>query len=154
MQIIDLTSYEKLKIRPVSINDISDGLLHPVFTHMAISKMKFSDLKPGYVVKTRYSWEGTTDNNVYMVFSKKHIMSICKNTFFSEKVCDMILIRSKNGCSSYKELDPYMDNFPRHNRYSKQDITDVWQTNIDETEFHSISEVSDFFDDYDLENIK
>ena len=154
MQIIDLTSYEKLKIRPVSVNDISDGLLHPVFTHMDISKMKFSDLKPGYVVKTRFGWSGEPDNNVYMVFSKKHIMSICNNVIFSEKMCAIILIRSKNRSSSYKELDPYIDNFPRNNKYPKQDITDVWQTNINETEFHNLYEISDFFDDYDLENIK
>lgn len=154
MQIIDLTSYEKLKIRPINVNDISDGRLRPVFTHMDISKMRFFDLKPGYVVKTRYGWDGEAVDNVYIVFSKKHIMSICPNTIISENMCNIILLRSKNGVCSYKELNSYMDNFPRHNNYPKQDITDVWQTNIDETEFHSLYEVSNFFDDYDLENIK
>lgn len=147
MKIIDTTTYEKLKIRPVDIQSLQNGICKT-----SPYNIKMQDLKPGWFVKTK---EG--DENFYMVVTRNTEMKFIDFQLpeFPEYYLDICFMQPstennygflKLYSSSYKALWPIYKN----DSSNKFTIEYVYKTNIDTSNMKNIKDFTKTF----YENLK
>lgn len=152
MKVLDINQYEKLKIRPVNVNNMKHELpdladcgkvcyeyIDPISIHL-------EDLKPGYVVKLskRYPYE-----NVWIFFDSKH-MSKIRGHHYSKPV----FVRGDVQTNiSYLGIGVYESSWPKSYVYEAYNVTGVWKTNIDIEVFTTEKDVLDFYRVYKIVDV-
>lgn len=144
MKIIDTTTYEKLKIRPVDIQSLQNEICK-----ISPYNIKMKELKPGWFVET-----GENNDNFYMVVTRdtemkfidfrlpEYYLGICFMQPSTENNYGFLKLYS----SSYKALWPiYMNDTSR--RFT---IKYVYKTNIDTSNMENIKDFTKTF----YENLK
>lgn len=134
-----------MKINPIKIKDLPKLMF---FNKLNIDNLKYSDIKPGYIVHTIY------DNYIWMVFDVKHLKNIYDKNFniLDITVSDLVLLHENSVSASqisYLPMTGYMNTFPKYKYDSDFNIDYVLETNIDIGRFKTKKSLLDFFDTYD-----
>ena len=143
MKFYNIAEFEKLKIRPVNISNIKQSE-DIVVEKLDLNKLCFEDIKPGYIIQTRYGWAGDVDN-LFIVVPIEYLKKLKPE--YRIGMYDVILVRPNY---NYKHLvsesmHGYVAHFPKHLINSDMDIQMVYKTHIDFTKFKSETEFIEYF---------
>lgn len=149
MKIINLSSYEKLKIRPVKPSDLKSNKLE--INKLDLKCLSFNDLAPGYIVKTKFGWFGDNVDNVYIVADAEYLKELIDNEALTTNY-DIIFIRADLGrkCVMFKHVDEYVNLFPKSNLRYENDIVSVYETNLDFKKLNTEQSIVDLYKKYNL----
>lgn len=138
-----------MKINPINLNTLSP------FVHINPKEIKFKDLMPGYIVKTKRGWTGYAEKNVYIIFDTKQAKQILdyKNTEFLKIKSNYVILRPDKSTKiyiHYNSMDGYEYTWPEYENYESLDITDVWKNTLDMSMFKTKQDIFDFFLVYNI----
>lgn len=147
MKIIDLSSYEKLKVRPVNISDLQSNQPNR-FEHIDPKSINWDELVPGDVCKIAGRPEKCI--NVWLVLDVQQMTSIFEGSY-------------NYGCAAFVKPDPgfanhinyillsdYYESWPKHSRVLFYNIVDIWRTDLDVSHIKTVDDVFDFYEKYNL----
>ena len=151
MKVLDINQYEKLKIRPVNVNNMKHELPDLVdygkvcYEYIDPISIHLEDLKPGYVVKLSkmYPYE-----NVWIFFDSKHLSKI------RSRHSSPALVRGDIQTDiSFLWTNIYKDTWPKSHFHETYNVTGVWKTNIDIEVFTTEKDVLDFYRVYKIVDV-
>lgn len=168
MKIYNTSLYEKLKIRPVNINDINDIKPDEPLLSIKIPKKSpadfrvdffHNDIQPGYLVKT-IGDDSVEDPDVWIYVDHENMKRLNK-TYRMNNGYNGAIVRcypdtkpDRPSRVFFMDFSAYKENWPKHQYYFEYDITDVWTTDIDLREFKTQDELADFYVDNKLKELR
>ena len=158
MKIINLSSYEKLKIRPVSASDIRIPFSKKNLKELWVDPktISISDIMPGYMVKTGHEIHKNGVPNVWIFFDYQHLMEFYKKfdyiiDYINESECEGGFLRSNiDFQTSFMSTEFFLYSWPKNRNRNDMTITDVWKTKIDLDEICSLDSLLAFYKKYNL----
>lgn len=147
MKIIDTSSFEKLKIRPVNVNDINR------FVHVNPRTITLDEIHPGYILKTRRGWHGYPYDNIFMFFETARVKSIIDHLKYIAIRTDYVILRPDRDSTPrihYNSIYGYLVEWPKYHGSTNLDVTDVWITHFDVNKINSEQDILDIYNKYNL----
>lgn len=166
MKIHNTSCFEKLKIRPVNVADLSIeySFLRPGSNnpHDYICREHKIEIKPGYIVETDST--GTINEpNIWMYFDCDIFTTLiapAANNSSYKADPDLRLggfIRYKKTSSygfSFLRMTSYTDNWPYHKNKDEFNIVRIFPTNINTSKFITTNDFIDFYLEHKLYDLK
>lgn len=163
MKILDISCFEKLKIRPVNINDIKpdEPLLNIKIPKKRPADFRFfyNDIESGYLVKT-IGEDSAEDPDVWIYVDHENMKRLNK-TYRMNNGRHGAIVRcypdtkpDRPSRVVFVDFSSYIENWPKHQSYSEYDITDVWTTDIDLRTFKTQDELADFYVNNKLKELR
>ena len=149
MKIINLSSYEKLKIRPVKPSNLKSDKLE--MNKLDLKRLSFNDLVPGYIVKTRFGWLGDNVDNIYIVADAEYLKELIDSKALIGKY-DIVFMRAdlEKKHVVFKYVDEYVNLFPKSNYRYENDIVAVYEANLDFNKLSTEQSIVDLYKKYNL----
>ena len=139
MKIIDTLTFEKLKIRAVNVSDLNVYSEH--IKEIDPERISYSDLKPGYIIKTN---ENKTP--FYMAVDK-NVFQILLNYSTTQT---MMFVQPDNiGDIMYLTANRYKANWPHiDSTYADLNIIKVYKTDCDVSKINSMNDFYRIYNEY------
>ena len=147
MQILNTSTYEKLKIRTVNPSELIS------FIHVNPYEMSVNDLRSGYILKTYLGYSGYPVDNVYMLFETDMARKLVAYLKSTEITTDYVILRPSRGnylSIHWNDIKRYLKTLPVYFGNDKLNVTDVWKTDLDITIFKSDMDIANFFNKYNV----
>lgn len=144
MKIIDTSTYEKLKIRPVNVSDLHESGLICV----SADKLSISDLRPGFACKTTDNEENEPDIFIYL--NVERVRKLFPT--YPEKFDALVRPRKSvyyGYRGTYLGIYSYEGSWPKHPRFNELDIVCVYEI-MEEPDINSFDELVEFYNKYNL----
>lgn len=151
MNILNTQAYEKLKIRPVNVNNLknienNDNVLPFEYQYIDPKTITMKDVGEGYIVRTD---EHATNYNIWIVISKEYMRHFTRVYLYDYPA---MMRLDKGSRISYLSMGTYEKNWP-DTIYNLHIVTGVWKTNLDMNIIHDIDSFIMFYKKYKLDNI-
>ena len=160
MKIYNTSCFEKLKIRPINVNDIRMPFSKESLKKLWIDPktISISDIMPGYMVRTGYEIRENDVPNIWIFFDHQHIMKFCKDMdyiidYFNENEVKGVFLRSKPTIESnfsFMTIESFMETWPKNHNRNDMTITDVWKTDINIDEICTLDSLLAFYKKHNL----
>lgn len=150
MQILNTSTYEKLKIRTVDPSELVS------FIHVDPYKISIDDLRSGYILKTYLGAAGHHFDNVYILVETDIARKLVAYLKSSEITTDYVILRPSrvnDRIIYWDDIERYLNTWPKCLGNDKFNVTDVWKTDLDITTFKSDTDIAKFFNKYDIFNL-
>ena len=144
MQILNTSTYEKLKIKPVNVVDMK---IEHLCEWVDPKRINLYDLKAGDICRT-YEKATEYNPNVWVVFEPDDM-----NRLFGKRyrhVCGGFVRPREEGYASYNLMESYYNTWPKYKTVCGFDIVDVWKTDYDISHISSAYDLVDFYKEHNL----
>lgn len=152
MKIINTSAYEKLKIRPVDIKNMSSQISEVTFVNP--KDIGLEEMRPGYFIKTN-----ETKNSLYMTINSETMRKCMGHDRIVPRYLDIIFVQPDRSIMlATLQIASYKSTWPEHCFNTDFDVKAVFKTNADTSVINTQSDFVNLFDKYttiirDYENI-
>ena len=132
---------EKLKIKPVNINDLQKGPDLPfIYSYLDPKSIKLTQLSNCDIVRT----DKVEAYNIWMYFDLEYMLNISpKYGYLSGAFLRYDTSTTSN--VSYINIETFVHTWPKHRLYKEYNINALWRTNIDPHMFKDEKTFINFF---------
>lgn len=132
---------EKLKIRPVNINDLQKGSDLPfIYSHLDPKSIKLTHLSNCDIVRT----DKVESYNIWMYFDLEYMLNILpKYGYLSGAFLRYDTSTTSN--VSYINIETFVNTWPKCHPYKECNVNALWRTNLDPHMFKDEKTFVNFF---------
>ena len=143
MKIVDISSYEKLKIRPVDINNLDTiKKVNPI-------DIQINKIYPGYICRMNFK-SNERESNIF-VYVDSDRMDIVFPSYRPFSCGGWISPNDRTiSGMNYVLIDDYEDCWPKNCFFAKYDIIDLWASNYSVDNIITSKYLIEFYNDHNL----